>query len=59
MILFVSSGCDVHFVNLNLCYLDALEKSARAAGLPTGVAEQYAAQLAKQFPGNIDKTVHK
>ena len=31
----------------------AIEKSARAAGLPVGVAEKYAADLARRYPGNV------
>ena len=30
----------------------AIEKSARAAGLPIGLAIKYAADLARRYPGN-------
>lgn len=30
----------------------ALEKSARAAGIPTKIAENYAASLVEKLPGN-------
>jgi len=36
----------------------AIEKSARAAGLPIGVAEKYAADLARRYPGNTCISIH-
>ena len=37
------------------CFLHegALEKSARAAGLPANTAEKYAADVVKVIPGNL------
>ena len=44
----------MHFVYYitSLCCLDALEKSARAAGLSLTVAERYAEDMVKKLPGN-------